>query len=279
LRHLLRYSFLFIGALLGGCAVYNAANTPSSYQPGLYSTTTGQRLLNDSLPASYEQWPDYRVFRFEYKACTDTFHLPELHEPSRRIKIPYPPGAVWIDNANVWLDEAEVANQEWRQYALQQEKTGVPAAALAPNAAAQPVPDYYTNRFYNYYPVVGISYEQAQAFCKWRSQVVTSLLNQRNHVALADSLNPAYVRCRYRLPTEREWEAAAAVQSKLPFGTACTALPVQLVPAAAAYLCQRSGSPKPIAEIQADIIAYNKTQPTLTIINCSQETPYFLRSQ
>ncbi|WP_305020579.1 formylglycine-generating enzyme family protein [Hymenobacter cheonanensis] len=195
------------------------------------------------------------------------------------MKSPYPPGAVWVDNANAWLDEAEISNQEWRQYELQQVKAGVPAAALAPSAAAQPVPDYYTNRFYTYYPVVGISYEQAQAFCKWRSQVVTALLNQRNHVALADSLNPAYVRCRYRLPTEREWEAAAALQSKLPFGTACPTLPVQLVPAAAAYLRQRSGSTKPVAEIQADIIAYNKTRPTLAVITCAREAPYFLRSQ
>lgn len=198
---------------------------------------------------------------------------------------PYPAGAVWIDNANVWIDEAEISNQEWRQYEWHQLKyewhqlkNGVPSIPLSPGTAAQPVADYYTNGFYNYYPVVGISYEQAQAFCQWRSQVVTALLNQKQHIAPADTLNPAYVRCYYRLPTENEWEIAAALQSNLPFGTACTVLPVQVVPEAATYLQQRSGSTKSEAEIRADIIAYNKTSPSLNTINCTQETPYFLRS-
>lgn len=279
MKQSLLYSALLSALLSGSCTVYNAAKAPSSYQPGLYSATTGQLLLRDSLPVAYAGWPDYRVLQFEYKACTDTYRLPELHEPFNKMKGPYPAGAVWIDNANVWLDEAEISNQEWRQYELRQAEAGTTAGMLTPSPAAQPVPDYYTNRFYNYYPVVGISYEQAQAFCNWRSQVVTALLNQRNHVAPADSLNPAYVRCCYRLPTEREWEAAAALQSKLPFGTACSTLPVQLVPEAAAYLRQRSGSAKPVAEIRADIIAYNRTHPTLAIITCAQEIPYFLRTQ
>jgi formylglycine-generating enzyme required for sulfatase activity len=201
-----------------------------------------------------------------------------LHQPFSEMKKPYPAGAVWVDNANVWLDEAEVSNQEWRQYEWHQLKNGVSALALRPDATTQPVADYYTSGFYNYYPVVGVSYEQAQAFCHWRSRVVTALLNQKQHIAPTDTLNPAYVRCLYRLPTESEWEAAAAVRSNLPFGTACTTLPVQILPEAASYLQQRSGSAKSTTEIQADIIAYNKTNPSLSTINCAQDTPYFIQA-
>lgn len=266
--------FLTSSALFCGCSVY----TPSSYQPGLYSATTGLRLVSDSLPTVYAGWPDYKVFRFERQACRDTFRLPFLHGSFYDMKKPYPTGAVWIDNANVWLDEAEISNQEWRQYEWHRAKAGAPLAALAHSAAAQPVADYYTNGFYNYYPVVGISYEQAQAFCKWRGRVVTELLNQKRQLTLADTLHPAYVRCQYRLPTESEWEAAAAVQSNLPFGTACASLPLQIVPKAAAYLQQRSGSTKSVGEIQASILAYNQTHPTLSILNYAQEVPYFLRT-
>jgi len=194
------------------------------------------------------------------------------------MKKPYATGAVWVDNANVWMDEVEISNREWRHYEWQQLKNGVSATALSPETRAQPVGDYYTSGFYNYYPVVGISYEQAQAFCSWRSRVVTALLNQKQHVAPTDTLNLAYVRCRYRLPTESEWEAAAAVQSELPFGTACLTLPVQLMPEAAFYLQQRSGSTKSVTEIRADIITYNKTNPSLSTINYAQEVPYFLQS-
>jgi formylglycine-generating enzyme required for sulfatase activity len=194
------------------------------------------------------------------------------------MKKPYPAGAVWVDNANVWIDEAEISNREWRQYEQYQLKNGVPATELSPETRAQPVADYYTNGFYNYYPVVGISYEQAQSFCNWRSHVVTALLNQKQHIAPTDTLNPAYVRCLYRLPTESEWEAAAAGQSNLPFGTACTTLPVQVAPEAASYLQQRSGSAKSATEIRADIIAYDKTNPSLSTINCAQEVPYFIQS-
>ncbi|MGI4862989.1 MAG: formylglycine-generating enzyme family protein [Janthinobacterium lividum] len=270
--------FLAGSALLGGCTVYNLANTPSSYQPGLYSATTGQRLVGDSLPIVYAGWADYRVIHFEYKACRDTFSLPVVHGPAAEMKRPYPAGTVWIANATIWIDEAEISNQEWRQYEWHQLKNGVSAITLTPTTTAQPVADYYTSGFYNYYPVVGISYEQAQAFCKWRSQVVTALLNQKQHIAPSDTLNPAYVRCRYRLPTESEWETAAAVQSNLPFGTTCAVLPVQVVPEAATYLQQRSGSTKSEAEIRADIIAYNKTNPTLNIINYAQKAPYFIRT-
>lgn len=280
----LRPALLLAGFWLAGLAGCYTPRPPSGAFPGLYSATTGLQNLTREYGASRDIFDDDKAIRYHLPArspacATDTSFVVRMDWAALKAvpgMLPIGmPAAILLARDGRGIDESEVANIEWKRYQQQLAAKGIEVRATNPTAAALPVPDYFTNPYYDYFPVVGISYEQATAFCRWRGRVVADAIN-RDKLGAPDSLATAHVVVECRLPTEAEWEQAALAKRDLPYGSKCPEISVEINPEAAAYFKQRSGSAATVQQIRADIRAYNRTRPTRLPINCNQASPYFL---
>lgn len=124
-----------------------------------------------------------------------------------------PPGTIQI-NDTLFADETEVTNFSWMEYeywtkAIYGVNSKEHLATLPDTlcwreklAYNEPyVQYYYRHVAYRDYPILGISYEQATAYCKWRTERVKTFLSAKKDFT--------HRNFEYRLPTKSEWEKLA----------------------------------------------------------------------
>ncbi len=128
-----------------------------------------------------------------------------------------PPGTIQI-NDTLFADETEVTNFSWMEYEYWTK--AIYGANSKEHLATLPdtlcwrdklsyndpyVQYYYRHVAYRAYPIVGISYEQALAYCKLRTERV------KTHLSIKRDFKNQNI--EYRLPTKSEWEKLAETSS------------------------------------------------------------------
>lgn len=119
---------------------------------------------------------------------------------------------------SLYADETEISNFNWQEYEWwisvkygvnsKEHLAALPDTTVWKDALSHNDPyvnHYYRHPAYKHYPVVGVSYEQANAFCQWRTERVQMFLTRKK-----DFKNQNIV---YRLPSKAEWERLAETSS------------------------------------------------------------------
>ena len=147
---------------------YNSPkNGGFEYNPN-YNQPTGPGLM-------YVQGGTFLLGRVEQDVIFENNNMP------RRVTVP-----------SFFMDETEVRNVDWREYIFWLQrvhpelyKAALPDTSVWENELAYNEPlveNYFRHAAYSEYPVVGVSWLQANEYCKWRTDRVNERKIGRAHV-------------------------------------------------------------------------------------------------
>ncbi|MEA3494743.1 MAG: SUMF1/EgtB/PvdO family nonheme iron enzyme [Bacteroidota bacterium] len=120
-----------------------------------------------------------------------------------------PPGTVQISD-NLYIDKTEISNFAWQEYLIwlkgeygidsEKYKNGLPDKKVWSSLYKTEFKLIPTNQEIREYPIVGIDYEQAIKYCKWRTFVVNKKYEKNFNV-------------NYRLPTKEEYISGQNIEN------------------------------------------------------------------
>lgn len=184
-----------------------------------------------------------------------------------------PPSCVHLAG-NIVIDEAEVTNIDYQEFLffVKRDSTdeyfqgAVPTLKVLDKSKA----DYFSSPQYRFFPIVGLTFEQANEYCKWRGRFITHLFGKKHKRAMN------FV---FRLPTEVEWELAASNgldKHRNPYGIeGIQTITYKVNPKASEFVRDKISTSKNGVEVSKDIeqAGLIKDVP----FNVKRKLPYFLQ--
>jgi sulfatase modifying factor 1 len=204
---ILRYSFADIDTTY--------ANTYEKYRIENYGSIGNLNPLTEGRVLNWREpiiWEQEEYLDAAYSEVMDSMYLPieDMFEGKRLLDVRK------LRYSYSWFDKIQAAKSKNRK---QQDFVFYEDVGVYPDTTVwvkdfsysynDPIHDnYFWHEAYEEYPVVGVSWYQARAFCNWKTKKKNDYLRSKKH--------PSRV-LNFRLPTEAEWEYAA--RGGIEYGT------------------------------------------------------------